>query len=139
MSVLISSRTVAAALVLALSGCASLSPDGGYGAVRDLAQARSAHAIPAAKPVAGETDERQLADLLAKPLTVEQAVQVALLNNRGLQASYAELGVAEADLVQAGRIANPVFSFGRIKGHEGVEFERTLTVPLMVGWMSQWK
>ncbi|NML60207.1 TolC family protein [Massilia sp. RP-1-19] len=119
---------IPSAIALLLSGCASFSADGGVGAVQALAQARSAQAIPPNKP---ETVEHQLAGLLAKPLTVDNAVQLALINNRGLQASYAELGVAEADLVQAGRIANPVFSFGRLKGHEGVELERTLTVPIM--------
>ena len=130
---LMTSRTVAAAAVaVLLSGCASFSADGGYGEVQKLAQARSATPVPAAKPVAGDaTAERQLAELLAKPLTVESAVQIALNNNRGLLASYAELGVAESDLVQAGRIANPVFSFGRVKGHEGIELERTLSLPLM--------
>ena len=43
------------------------------------------------------------------------AVQVALLNNRGLQATYAELGIAEADVVQAGRLRNPGFSFARLR------------------------
>ncbi|MBZ2209745.1 TolC family protein [Massilia soli] len=121
---------IPSALALLLSGCASLSADGGYSDVQALAQARSAQPVPA-RPVAGAAAERQLAELLAKPLTVDSAVQLALSNNRGLQASYAELGVAEADLVQAGRIANPVFSFGRIKGHEGIELERTLTLPIM--------
>ena len=119
---------IPSAIALLLSGCASFSADGGYGDVQALAQARSAQPIPLAKPATGG---RELSELLAKPLTVESAVQAALMNNRGLQASYAELGVAEADLVQAGRIANPVFSFGRLKGHEGVELERTLTIPLM--------
>src|SRR5262249_12765151 len=41
--------------------------------------------------------------------TADGAVQVALLNNRDLQALYAELGVAQADLVQAGLLRNPVF------------------------------
>ena len=121
---------IPSALALLLSGCASLSADGGYGDVQALAQARSAQPIPA-RPAGGEAAQRQLAELLAKPLTAESAVQIALGNNRGLQASYAELGVAETDLVQAGRIANPVFSFGRIKGHEGIELERTLTLPIM--------
>ncbi len=133
MRILMTSRTVvAAAVAVLLSGCASFSADGGYSQVQALAQARSADPVPAVKPGASDAStERQLADLLAKPLTVENAVQIALVNNRGLQASYAELGVAEADLVQAGRIANPVFSFGRLKGHEGVELERTLSLPLM--------
>ena len=121
---------IPSALALLLSGCASLSADGGYSGVQALAQARSAEAVPA-RPVTGEVAGRQLAELLAKPLTAESAVQLALSNNRALQASYAELGVAETDLVQAGRIANPVFSFGRIKGHEGFELERTLTLPIM--------
>ena len=55
------------------------------------------------------------------PLTYigHAAVQVALLNNRGLQAVYAELGIAEADLVQAGRMRNPGFKFERLQ--RGVE------------------
>ena len=37
--------------------------------------------------------------LLGQTLTVDAAVQIALLSNRGLQASYNELALAEADLV----------------------------------------
>ena len=49
-------------------------------------------------------------NLLARPLSADDAVQVALLNNRGLQAEFAELGIGEADLVQAGRLPNPRFA-----------------------------
>jgi len=42
---------------------------------------------------------------------VDDAVQIALLKKRGLQTSYAELGIAEADLVQAGRLRNPRFAY----------------------------
>ncbi|CAB3698641.1 hypothetical protein [Paraburkholderia rhynchosiae] len=35
--------------------------------------------------------------LLSKPLAMDHAIQLALLNNRGLQASYGELGISEAD------------------------------------------
>lgn len=54
-----------------------------------------------------ETAVRQL---LARPLSADDAVQVGLLRNRGLQASYEEIGLAQADLVQAGLLSNPVFS-----------------------------
>src|SRR5690606_33119627 len=69
-----------------------------------------------------------LDNLLAKPLTLQSAVQIALLNNRHLQAEYAELGIAQADLVQAGLLSNPVlFSSIRFpkggKGGNNVEFE----------------
>ena len=47
--------------------------------------------------------------MLAEELTVDGAVQVALLNNRNLQATYEGLAVAQADLVGAGLLRNPVF------------------------------
>jgi cobalt-zinc-cadmium efflux system outer membrane protein len=48
--------------------------------------------------------------LLSKPLTEESAVKVALLGNASVRESYERLGIARADLLQAGLIANPVFS-----------------------------
>src|SRR5207249_9825837 len=47
--------------------------------------------------------------LLAGKLTADQAVQVALLNNRQLQAIYSDLRVAQSDLVHAGLLRNPIF------------------------------
>ncbi|WP_347534678.1 TolC family protein [Roseovarius sp. CAU 1744] len=47
-----------------------------------------------------------------KTISADTAVQVALLNNRGLQASYAELGVSSADVWQSIMQPNPVVSFG---------------------------
>ena len=49
-------------------------------------------------------DVRQL---LRKPLTVETAVQIALLNNRSLQATFEEIGLSAADLMEAATIPNP--------------------------------
>lgn len=51
--------------------------------------------------------------LLSRPLTADSAVQIALLNNRNLQATYEELGIAQADLVEAGLLKNPTFYFER--------------------------
>jgi cobalt-zinc-cadmium efflux system outer membrane protein len=56
---------------------------------------------------AGEVVRGEVAALLAQPLTADAAVQVALLNNSGLQATFEDLGVAQADLVQAGLLRNP--------------------------------
>ena len=50
-----------------------------------------------------------MGSLLKDKLTADEAVQIALLNNRDLQALYSELGVAQADLVQAGLLKNPIF------------------------------
>jgi outer membrane protein TolC len=108
------------ACAAALAGCASFSADGGRDRVNQLVKERGGPAPSTSR----------LATLLTQPMTLENAVDIALLNNRTLQAGYAELGIAEADLVQAGRLSNPSFSFGRVKGPYGVEIERTLTLPL---------
>lgn len=61
----------------------------------------------------GEADAEvasRVSALLARPLGVDEAVQVALLRNRNLQATYEELMIAQADVVQAGLLRNPVLS-----------------------------
>jgi outer membrane protein, heavy metal efflux system len=45
--------------------------------------------------------------LLRKPLTIESAVQIALFNNRSLQATFEEIGLSAADLIEAATIPNP--------------------------------
>ncbi len=62
--------------------------------------------------------------LLRRNLTVDTAVQIALLNNRGLQGAYNELALAEADLVGESLPPNPVFSISRISGDGAFEIER---------------
>jgi outer membrane protein TolC len=57
-------------------------------------------------------------------------VQLALLNNKGLQATYFELGISEAEWVQSGRLPNPGFSFARLTRGSEVELERSFHVNL---------
>jgi outer membrane protein TolC len=109
-------------LPLLLASCAQFSTDGGISKVSALA----------GQPVARiqTTQDAQLVQdstntLLAAPLTADAAVQIALLNNRDLQASLSELGISEADLVRAGRLPNPFISFSRLSGN-GVEIERAI-------------
>ena len=107
-----------------LAGCASFSPDGGMATVADVTGAAINKDVVAIRT----TDEAQAAGdavrrLLARPLTVDSAVQIALLNNKGLQASYNELALAEADAVQQSLPPNPVFSISRISGDGAHEIE----------------
>src|ERR1700730_59943 len=108
--------------VLLLSGCASFSPDGGMATVAGVAGETIKKDVVAMHT----TDDAQWASdrvrrLLARPLTADSAVQVALLNNRGLQAADSELALAETDLVQAGLPPNPTFSLLRITGDGAIE------------------
>jgi outer membrane protein TolC len=113
------------AAALLLGGCASFSPDGGFGAVQQAAKERLGKDVMWARTAAEhDTIDQRVAELLAQPLTVDDAVQVALLNHRGLQATFQELGIAEAEWVQASRLPNPGFSFARLTRGDEVELER---------------
>jgi outer membrane protein TolC len=114
-----------------LGGCASFSPDGGFAAVEKTAKDRLGKDVQWARSDADhDSIAQRVSELLAKPLSVDDAVQVALLNNRGLQASFQELGIGEAELVQAGRLPNPGFSFGRMSQGDEREIERGLHLNL---------
>jgi outer membrane protein TolC len=115
----------ALAMLAFLGGCASFSPDGGFGSVAQTAGNRLAKDLQWVRSDAErEALSRRVNDMLARPLTADDAVQLALLNNRGLQADFAELGIGEAELVQAGRLPNPGFSFARLRRGDEVERER---------------
>jgi outer membrane protein TolC len=115
-----------------LAGCAGFSPDGGFDAVRATTKDRIPQEPRWLRTEADADSARgEIRKLLATPLTADAAVQVALLNNRGLQATYAELGIAEADLVQAGRMRNPGFKFERLSRGDAVEIERTFLFDIL--------
>ena len=120
-----SALSLAVLAAFALSACAGFSADGGFAGVESAAKDRLGKDVKWAKTDADrDALEKRVTELLAKPLSVDDAVQIALLNNKGLQASFAELGITEAELVQAGRLPNPGFSFGRLTRGNEVEIER---------------
>lgn len=116
-----------------LGGCVSFSPDGGLARVDRLTREHTGQGLPerqGAQPSAALRERSEA--LLAQPLSADSAVALALLNNRGLQADLAQLGVAEADLVQAGRPSGPKLSLGRLAlGGGAAEIERAVMVDLL--------
>jgi cobalt-zinc-cadmium efflux system outer membrane protein len=95
---------------VALSGCATLDLRSGFSEVSSTVQQRVG--TPLFWNNGTDLDreaEDKLKAILGEKLTAERAVQIALLNNRELQGVYADLGVAQADLVQAGLLKNPLF------------------------------
>jgi outer membrane protein TolC len=110
---------------LLLSSCASFSPDGGMATVAGIAGETLKKDVVT---IRSTEDAQYVSDrvrrLLARTLTVDAAVQVALLNNRGLQAVYNELALAETDMVQEGLPPNPTFSISSISGDGANEIER---------------
>ena len=119
------SHVAALLSALALSGCATFSPDNGMSVVAGVAGTtikKDVVAVRNDEQAGSAKDATQR--LLRHPLTVDTAVQVALLNNKGLQASYNELALAEADMVEQSLPPNPTFSISRIAGGGTVEIER---------------
>lgn len=123
---------LAAGAVLMLAGCASVAIDD---AVRDTNAAYPEFTRGGLE--LSRTDQqgerrRQLADeLLAGPLTMDGAVQLALANSPSLQALIAQGWADMAAANQAGRIANPVFAFERIRAGDEVEIGRLLSIGLL--------
>ena len=99
---------------IVLGGCASTSPKDSF---RDVAQKVEQQSGRRVMWDQGGDDDAKVKDaigkLLASEMSVDAAVQVALLNNPTLIATYEELSIAQADLVQAGLLKNPVFGVGR--------------------------
>jgi len=99
----------------ALSGCVSSYRTDGAGRLsadrvgRDVAK-RTGTDLPVRIPSAQTCGDPLVDGLLARPLTQESAVRIALLNNRSVREIYERLGIARADLLQAGLLSNPVFT-----------------------------
>lgn len=83
------------AVLVFLAGCTTFSKDGGFNTVSSTARERLGKDAVIVKTDADrDAAAKRTQELLSKPLSMDDAVQVALLNNRGLQVSYAELGLS---------------------------------------------
>jgi outer membrane protein, heavy metal efflux system len=94
-----------------LAGCTALPAQRGLTDVHQLVAARGEPIPPT--PVNGT--QSLVHEWLEQPLTLRSATAVALLNNPLMDAEYARLGLASADLYDAGRLSNP-----RISGALGI-------------------
>jgi len=117
---------------LVLGGCAGFSDDAGMGAVQTIAGASLNKDVAALRTEADVAAARATIDrLLAKPLSADSAVQIALLNNRDLQAAYNALGIAETSLVQARLPPNPTFTWFHVSGSGAFEIERQVALNIL--------
>jgi cobalt-zinc-cadmium efflux system outer membrane protein len=97
-----------------LAGCAHVDPNPAFRELANTVHLRTGKRVQWNRGTAEDAQaQAAVASLLSRPLNANAAVQIALLNNRNLQATYEELGIAQADLVEAGLLKNPVFTFER--------------------------
>ncbi|MGH8630798.1 MAG: TolC family protein [Burkholderiales bacterium] len=107
-----------------LGACATVSAERVQSEVGQIASSRLSQPIDWN---AGSPEDRKVRDtvqkMLADELTVDEAVAIALVNNRDMRATLARAKVARAELVQAGLLDNPVFGVSILKGDSGTETE----------------
>jgi len=108
----------AAAALLLAAGCGSVEAARGHDQVAALVAERSGART---HWDAGPPPEAQVAEwvrgLLAPGLTRQSAIEIALVNNPGLNETYERLGVSQADMVQAGLLHNPSLGIDLGFGH----------------------
>jgi cobalt-zinc-cadmium efflux system outer membrane protein len=126
-------RLVAAGVLViavAAGGCASTSPKDGFRDVAQKAEHQTGHRVMWDQ--GGDDDakvKQAITKLLSADLSVDAAVQIALLNNPTLIATYEELSIAQADVVQAGLLKNPVF----MASYTATERDALASPPLIFG------
>ena len=94
-----------------VSGCATIPSHGGFSDVQEMVEPRTGARVQWSQGTAEDVAvEETIRRMMLKRLTADAAVQIALLNNHSLRARFEELGIAQADVVQAGLLHNPVFA-----------------------------
>ena len=135
-------RALAIASAVLLSACRTFTPDGGMETVASVAgSGLSKNVVRINSPEDAALAHHEVARLLHAPLSVEAAVQIALLNSPGLQAAYNRLGVAEAVMVQMSRPPLPSFAFDRVSTSIELDVERQIVASIfsLATWPSRSK
>ena len=102
-------------LVLFAAGCAQVPREAGFNDVKGLVGERVDYNLHWNQETEADREvEKAIEELMKNELTSDAAVQIALLNNPDLQAVYEDLGVTQADVVEAGLLENPVL-FGQAR------------------------
>lgn len=111
-----------------LLGCASIEKSKGHAELAQAVEERigAKTGWHQGTPEQADIDAR-VASLLKDGLTLKAAVEIALVNNSELQATYEELGISQADMVQAGLLKNPTLGISTgfpltRSGHFELEF-----------------
>ena len=124
--------SIVGAVTVFLAGCASVSIDD---ALRDgnaaTAQFTGGKVTLGRTPAEREARAKLAARLLNKPLSQDDAVQLALANSPELQALIAQSWNDMALASQRGRLPNPLFTFDRMRLGNSLELDRLLSVGLL--------
>jgi len=111
--------SVVGLLLLFIVGCTTVPKDGGLSKVEQLytTQTKTELKFPT-RGIETSLSADEVNSILAKPLNLSDAERLALEVNPSIKAKLANVGIAEADYAQAGRLENPGFTYERFSGEE---------------------
>ena len=135
--------TRAVPLLLLSIGCATVSPEKGHEEIARILVERTGTQTGWEKGAPEHAAIAERVDALSSnKLTRSNAVAIALINNPQLQATYDELGVSQADMVQAGLLSNPTLSGSigfPLKAASGLEPEFSLVQQIVDLFILPWR
>jgi cobalt-zinc-cadmium efflux system outer membrane protein len=133
---LLTSRIALLLPIAAIAGCATVDARRDYQRTGAQVQ-RAVGQVPLADPEDAAIAEASATELMADGLTAEEAIKLALLNNPRARAVLLQVGMARADVVQAGLWSNPTvgFSFRFPEGGGLANFEAGLAQNIADLWM----
>ena len=124
--------TAMAAAALVLAGCASVNFDQAVGETNQTASAFTGGKLALSQTAEQNAARSKLSsELLSKPLSSDDAVQLALSNSPAVQTLLAQSWTDMSAANQAGRISNPIFKFERVTFKDELELGRILSFGLL--------
>lgn len=90
-------------------GCIAVNPSDDYARARQTIMETTGSAS-VFEPDAASTVNEAVQARLADGITIDESVEICLLNNPSLQAAFLNVGIARADLVQSGLFSNPTLA-----------------------------
>lgn len=117
--------------LLVLSGCANVNFEQSIAKTNEQAADFTQGQLVLARTQEQQAEQNRVAtEILSKPLGQNDAVRLALVNSPDLQAILAQNWSDATQAAQTGRIANPVFTFERLRFADEIELGRLLSFGL---------
>ena len=124
--------TVAACGVLLLAGCATVDVNQSVARANQEALDFTGGKLTLAQSEADRSAlQKTTSGLLAKPLSQDDAVHLALINSPAMQALLAQSWADAATAAQSGRLPNPILTLERIRWPNETEIGRMLAFGLL--------
>ncbi|HSH91228.1 MAG TPA: TolC family protein [Ramlibacter sp.] len=128
----LSLRLACLSAALLVAGCATTDIDQTLAETNQVTRDFTSGNLELSRTAQQRDARAQLSEqLLAKPLAMDDAVQLALANSPSVQTLLAQGWADTANADQSGRIANPVFTFERIRFKDELELGRLLAFGLL--------